>query len=93
MFDDAGRLRTSDTTRGVTDDTALARSPQAFFPAALCEIGVLNIATELAESRNLQALYWGVFAHRLAHVYDEFGYLHPFRGGNGMTLRMFASRL
>ena len=93
VFDDAGRLRTSDTTRGVTDDTALARNPEAFFPAALIETGALNIATELAEARNLQALDRGVFAHRLAHVYDELGYLHPFRGGNGMTLRMFASRL
>ncbi|WP_101622414.1 Fic/DOC family protein [Bifidobacterium parmae] len=93
VFDDAGRLRTSDTSRGVTNDTALARNPEAFFPAGLIETGALNIATELAERRNLQALDRGEFTHRLAHVYDELGYLHPFRGGNAMTLRMFASRL
>ncbi|NEG54451.1 Fic/DOC family protein [Bifidobacterium platyrrhinorum] len=93
VFDDAGRLRTSDTTRGVTREAGLARNPEAFFPAGLIETGALNIATELAEQRNLQALDRDVFTHRLAHIYDELGYLHPFRGGNAMTLRVFASRL
>lgn len=34
-----------------------------------------------------------MFVRELAHVYDELGYLHPFKGGNAMTLRIFASRL
>ena len=67
--------------------------PEAFFPAALIETGALNIASELADRRNLQALDRPDFVAALAHVYDELGYLHPFRGGNAMTLRIFASRL
>lgn len=93
VFDDAGRLRTSDVARGRSDDPRRARDPEAFFPAALIETGALNIASELADRRNLQALDRPDFVAALAHVYDELGYLHPFRGGNAMTLRIFASRL
>ncbi|MBW3078837.1 Fic family protein [Bifidobacterium simiiventris] len=93
VFSDAGRLRTSNTTREVTSDRALAKNPEMFFPASLIGTGALNIATELADKRNLVALDRDVFVHELAHVYDELGYLHPFKGGNAMTLRIFASRL
>ncbi|KAB7791182.1 cell division protein Fic [Bifidobacterium leontopitheci] len=93
VFADAGRLRTSNTTREITDNHARARNPEAFFPAQLIETGALNIATELADSRNLGNLDRDVFVHELARIYDELGYLHPFKGGNAMTLRMFASRL
>lgn len=93
VFDDAGRLRTSDTTRGASDDRSRATNPEAFFPAGLIETGALNIATELADLHNLVAMDRPDFVHALAKVYDELGYLHPFRGGNAMTLRIFASRL
>ena len=93
VFADAGQLRTSNTTREVTADRALAKNPEIFFPAALIETGALNIATELADKRNLIALDRDVFIRELAHIYDELGYLHPFKGGNAMTLRIFASRL
>lgn len=93
VFDDAGLLRTSDTTRKATHDEARASNPEAFFPASLIETGALNIATELAEQHNLQALDRDVFIPKFAHIYDELGYLHPFRGGNAMTLRVFGSRL
>ncbi|KAB8289180.1 cell filamentation protein [Bifidobacterium ramosum] len=93
VFSDAGHLRTANTTREVTSDRALAKNPETFFPAALIETGALNIATELSDKRNLVALDRDVFVRELAHVYDELGYLHPFKGGNAMTLRIFASRL
>lgn len=93
VFDDAGALRTSDTTRGASDDKQRARNPEAFFPAGLIETGALNIATELADQRNLQVMDRPDFVRALTHVYDELGYLHPFKGGNAMVLRMFASRL
>lgn len=93
VFADAGRLRTSNTTRQATDDKQRAHNPEAFFPASLIETGTHNIAMELADKRNLRCLDRDVFVHALAVVYDELGYLHPFRGGNAMTLRMFASRL
>lgn len=93
VFNDAGRLRTHDTTREDTEDRARAKNPEAFFPANLIETGALNIATELADKRNLRNLDRGDFIRQLAHIYDELGYLHPFKGGNAMTLRIFASRL
>ncbi len=93
VFDDAGKLRTSNTTREVTNDRARANNPEAFFPAGLIETGAHNIAMELAENRNLHVLDRDVFIHKFATIYDELGYLHPFRGGNAMVLRMFGSRL
>ena len=93
VFSDAGQLRTSNVTREVTDKRHQAKNPEAFFPAQLIETGALNISTELADKRNLDNLDRGVFVRELAHVYDELGYLHPFKGGNAMTLRSFASRL
>ena len=93
VFSDAGQLRTSNVTREVTDKRHQAKNPEAFFPAQLIETGALNISTELADKRNLDNLDRGVFVRELAHVYDELGYLHPFKGGNAMTLRIFASRL
>jgi cell filamentation protein len=93
VFDDAGKLRTSDTTREVTNDHARAANPEAFFPAALIGTGAHNIAMELAENRNLHALDRDVFLGKFAMIYDELGYLHPFRGGNAMVMRIFGSRL
>lgn len=45
----------------------------------MIETGALNISTELADKRNLDNLDRGVFVRELAHVYDELGYLHPFK--------------
>ncbi len=92
MFEDAGKLRTSNTTREVTNHRARAANPEAFFPAAHRD-GAHNIAMELADKRNLHALDRDVFVHAFASIYDELGYLHPFRGGNAMVLRIFGSRL
>ena len=39
VFEDAGKLRTSNTTREVTNDRARAANPEAFFPAGLIETG------------------------------------------------------
>ena len=51
VFEDAGKLRTSNTTREVTNDRARAANPEAFFPAGLIETGAHNIAMELADKR------------------------------------------
>lgn len=93
VYGDAGRLRTHDTTREATDDRRRARNPEAFFPAGLIETGAHNIAMELADKRNLNGHDRVDFIRQLAHIYDELGYLHPFKSGNAMTLRIFASRL
>ncbi|OZG57963.1 cell division protein Fic [Bifidobacterium tissieri] len=89
---DAGGIRTHDTTSS-TSAGGLGASPAAFFPAALLETGAANITSELAEARDLKCLDRPVFVTKLAHFYDELGYLHPFPYGNAMTLRIFVSRL
>lgn len=76
-----------------SDETKLDDDPEAFFPAHLIETGAMNISTELSEKRNLRNLDRDVFTHALAKIYDELGYLHPFKGGNATVLRIFASRL
>ena len=65
VFEDAGKLRTSNTTREVTNDRARAANPEAFFPAGLIETGAHNIAMELADKRNLHALDCDVFVSRI----------------------------
>ncbi len=89
VFDDAGIIRTGNTRGKV----GRAADPEAFFPANLIETGAANISTELSDKRNLRSLDRDVFVKELAHIYDELGYLHPFIGGNAITLRIFASRL
>ncbi|PJM74985.1 cell filamentation protein Fic [Bifidobacterium simiarum] len=95
VYAHAGQLRTRDTAADVqgSNTDGLAGNSQAFFPASLLETGAANIAAELADERNLKCLDRPVFVRRLAHFYDELGYLHPFGRGNAMTLRVFASRL
>ncbi|MDT7509665.1 Fic family protein [Bifidobacterium sp. H1HS16N] len=63
------------------------------YPAAMLEQGAAAIGQELAAERNLASLDRPVFVERLAHYYDELSYLHPFADCDGMTLRIFLSRL
>ena len=63
------------------------------YPAAMLEQGAAAIGQELAGERNLSSLDRPVFVERLAHYYDELSYLHPFTDCDGMTLRIFLSRL
>lgn len=109
VYDDAGLLRTKDVkdhsvqraAAHSSDDVANESNrdasrdedPEAFFPAGLIDTGAMNISTELSEKHNLRNLDRDDFTHELAKIYDELGYLHPFKGGNAMVLRIFASRL
>ena len=43
--------------------------------------------------RHLKGLRRGPFIERLAHHYDQWNYIHPFREGNGRTQRVFWGRL
>ena len=65
----------------------------SLYPAAMLEQGAAAIGQELAAERNLASLDRPVFVDRLAHYYDELSYLHPFADCDGMTLRIFLSRL
>ena len=82
---------------GLPEERALRR-PQPddstnLYPAAMLEQGAAAIGQELAAERNLASLDRPVFVERLAHYYDELSYLHPFTDCDGMTLRIFLSRL
>ena len=82
---------------GLPEERALRR-PQPndntnLYPAAMLEQGAAAIGQELAAERNLASLDRPVFVERLAHYYDELSYLHPFADCDGMTLRIFLSRL
>ncbi|MBI0063277.1 Fic family protein [Bifidobacterium apousia] len=65
----------------------------SLYPATMLEQGAAAIGQELAAERNLASLDRPVFVERLAHYYDELSYLHPFADCDGMTLRIFLSRL
>ena len=65
----------------------------SLYPASMLEQGAAAIGQELAAERNLASLDRPVFVERLAHYYDELSYLHPFADCDGMTLRIFLSRL
>ena len=65
----------------------------SLYPAAMLEQGAAAIGQELAAERNLASLDRPVFVERLAHYYDELSCLHPFADCDGMTLRIFLSRL
>ena len=88
VFDDAGKLRTSNTTRERSDDRARAKDPEAFFPASLIETGAMNISTELAEQHNLTCLDRDEFIRKLAKIYDELGYLRWCCASSLHVLRM-----
>lgn len=79
----AGELRTVD----------LRRSAEGFLPVVALERAGGIAAGDLKTDRYLQGLEREHFVSRLAHHYDQFNYIHPFREGNGPTQRVFWSRL
>ncbi|MBI0063748.1 Fic family protein [Bifidobacterium polysaccharolyticum] len=82
---------------GLSEEQILRRSQPdddaSLYPASMLEQGAAAIGQELATERNLASLDRPVFVERLAHYYDELSYLHPFADCDGMTLRIFLSRL
>ncbi|MFP3423205.1 Fic family protein, partial [Bacillus sp. SIMBA_161] len=52
-----------------------------------------QLFSELAEEEYLKGLRKDVFIQRLAHYLAELNALHPFREGNGRTVREFARQL
>lgn len=51
------------------------------------------ITMELKAENNLKGLPIDTFADRAAYYYTEFNFIHPFREGNGRTIREFFSDL
>lgn len=79
----AGELRTVD----------IRRSSEGFLPVVALDRAGGIAAGDLKTDGNLQGLPRETFVARLAHHYDQFNYIHPFREGNGRTQRVFWSRV
>lgn len=81
----AGQLRTVDIRKAGESDW--------FMPAALIQRGAGYATDELRRDNYLRQLPRDQFVARLAHHYDQFNHVHPFREGNGRTQRLFWDRI
>lgn len=82
----AGQLRTVEIRKpvGKAEPFCFAsRIPQA---AHYC-------ANQLREDSYLKGMPRRTFIERIAYHYDQFNYVHPFREGNGRTLRAMMDRI
>lgn len=79
----AGQLRTVNIDKGSTQ----------FAPYTRLTLYGANIHTHIEEMGWLRTDDETRFTHRIAMVYDEVNYLHPFREGNGRTQRIWLGQL
>lgn len=80
----AGQIRTVDMRKNDSD---------FFMPAATIKQGLNFFARHLREYRMLKNMPRSIFIDKLATLYDELNYIHPFREGNGRTQRIFWNRI
>lgn len=83
IYDWAGKLRTIDMEK---DDTRFAHTPYITDQ-------LKKLLAELSDEKHLVGLGKKRFADRVAHYYSELNVIHPFREGNGRTLRTLLSLL
>lgn len=86
IYEWAGSLRTVDIRKNV-------EGADYFLPVALIPRAAHYAAEELRADGHLRGMTRPQFVERLAHHYDQFNYLHPFREGNGRTQRVFWNRI
>lgn len=82
----AGRLRTVDIRKNI-------EGGQYFVPVSMIERAAHFAAGELRDDDYLRGMDRDTFIARLAHHYDQFNYIHPFREGNGRAQRAFWDRI
>jgi len=82
----AGQLRNVDLSKHTDPSTRFAR-------ARLLSTLAAKVFAELAAEGRLQGLPRQAFVDRLTYYFVSLNYLHPFREGNGRTLRVFLSDL
>ncbi|TFL14025.1 hypothetical protein CSC67_07585 [Pusillimonas caeni] len=83
VYDWAGQIRTVDVSKGST----------RFAHHAHIESYAPQITELLARERHLQGLSPADFSERAGHYLGELNVLHPFREGNGRSLREFINQL
>ena len=83
VYDWAGELRT----------VAIAKEHSLFALPEHIEAYLGRVFADLAEDHFLRGLPRPEFVERLTHYYAELNAVHPFREGNGRTLRAFLGQL
>lgn len=83
VYDWAGRIRTVDISKG---DTRFANFQQI-------ETYAPEIFKPLHREQLLQSLDIDTFCHRAGHYLGELNVLHPFREGNGRSIREFVGQV
>ena len=71
----------------------LSKGGQRFAGNAFIESYTATLSAGLAKENHLQGLDKSQFVARLAHHYNEFNNVHPFREGNGRSTREFFGQL
>ncbi|MDR1387941.1 MAG: Fic family protein [Propionibacteriaceae bacterium] len=82
----AGELRTVDIRKNV-------EGSGYFVPVSMIERAAGFATDELRADDYLRGMDRTTFITRLAHHYDQFNYIHPFREGNGRTQRWMWDRI
>ncbi len=86
VYDWAGRLRTIEIVKLDTPENH-------YLPAAHIPFAAGNVFAELAGHRHLRGLRQDRFTDRIAALYGDVNYIHPFRDGNGRTQRLFLDQV
>lgn len=86
VYEWAGEIRTVDLRKNV-------EGAKFFLPVSMIERSAGFAADELRDDNMLRGLDRDKFVMRLAHHYDQFNDVHPFREGNGRTGRVFWDRV
>jgi len=83
IYDWAGKIRTVNLSKGST----------RFANYSFIEKEFERLAASLASENNLRGLSPAPFSSRTAHYMGEMNIIHPFREGNGRSLRVFIGQL
>lgn len=86
VYDWAGEIRSVDIRKPVEEAVP-------FMPVSFVHRGGQYAAEDLHDEEDLKGLGREQFISRLAHHYEQFNYVHPFREGNGRTQRFMFSRV
>ena len=87
VFEWAGSVRTVDIKKN-------SENSEFFLPKSKIFDASVFVFNELAKENWLRGgVSHSNFVERLAHHYDQFNYIHPFREGNGRVQRIFWSRV
>jgi cell filamentation protein len=83
VYEWAGDLRT----------VGLEKGGESFCPPDDIWRPLHHVAIEIVDSDSLRSVPRATLQHKVAYLYDQVNYAHPFREGNGRTTREFSDQL